>query len=179
MPILAVDHDWTFFTVFQQLLIVFVILGHLCLAFHIVLQVSGQERLVRATAITTAVLIFLGSKALKITFADLIIVARTDAYLLNFIAIGCFIPAAVGIFVSQMTIRAIKRGAPFPIRIMLLVGIFTVSQIAYANYVALTREDISFDRAFIPNMCYSISVGLWIVFNCPLNLSADKSPRER
>ena len=45
-----------------------------------------------------------------------------------------------------------------------MVAGFTLSQAAYTNYVALTTRVTSLDRAFIPNLCYAVAVGIWLTF---------------
>ncbi|MGH8025593.1 MAG: hypothetical protein ACREO0_02595, partial [Pseudoxanthomonas sp.] len=63
-----------------------------------------------------------------------------------------------------VTIIAIGIGMPVLTRFVLMLGAFTSSQAAYTNFVAVTTHLTSLDRAFIPNLCYAVSVGLWLTF---------------
>ena len=80
------------------------------------------------------------------------------------VVIGVVFPFLVGILISEGTIIALKLGTPVPIRMVLLVASFTVSQAAYTNYVALYSKITTLDKAFIPNLSYSVAVGLWLTF---------------
>ncbi len=164
MPLFA-TWEWNFFAVTMQMVVVITLLCQIGVALKVIFEAHGAECFVRVFAVTTGVLIFLGSRALKVTFADLILVARTDEVMLRFIALGGVVPAVVGIVIAQMTIRALRRGGVKLIRVMLLVGVFSISQVAYTNYVAIAQDEIPLDKAFIPNLCYSIAIGLWLVFN--------------
>src|SRR5690606_17661704 len=66
--------------------------------------------------------------------------------------------------VSEATIIAIRIGNPVWVRTMLIVAAFTASQAAYTNYTALTMDATSLDKAFIPNLCYAVAVGIWLTF---------------
>jgi hypothetical protein len=83
---------------------------------------------------------------------------------LGIILIGAIFPFLVGILISEGTIIALKLGMPVPIRMVLLIAAFTLSQAAYTNYVALASKITTLDKAFIPNLSYSIAVGLWLTF---------------
>jgi hypothetical protein len=45
-----------------------------------------------------------------------------------------------------------------------MVGAFTSAQAAYTNFIAVTTHLTTLDKAFIPNLCYAVSVGLWLTF---------------
>lgn len=157
-------NEWNFFTILLQVIILLTIFSQIFVAYKIVSESDGAEQFVRTTAIAAGTLIFLGSKALNITFADLMFLALTDASLLGIITVGAAAPIIIGLVVAQVTISAIASGNDFAIRILLLMGVFILVQILYLNYFALTQEAVSLDKALLPNLCYSLSVSLWIVF---------------
>lgn len=126
------------FSVLQQILIVLTIISQVFIEFTIVNQASGAEQSVRSASITAGVLIFLGSKAFDIAFAELMFLAVSDASLLKIMTEGTVIPILIGLIVTQATISAMSSGSDFAIRILLLVGVFTLIQISYLNYYALT-----------------------------------------
>lgn len=158
-------NEWNFFAVVQQVLVALTILSQIYVAFRVVILSNGAEQFVRVTAVSAGVLIFLGSKAFDVTFADLMFLAVTDASLYQVIISGTIVPVLVGIAVAHATISAVSSGSDFAIRIMLLVGVFTLVQISYFNYVAITQTSLSIDKALLPNLCYSLAVSLWIIFN--------------
>ncbi len=80
------------------------------------------------------------------------------------ILLGGVMPILVGILVSEGTVLALKTRHPIPIRFMLIVAAFTLSQAAYTNFVVLTTQVTTLDRAFIPNICYAIAVGMWLTW---------------
>ena len=44
------------------------------------------------------------------------------------------------------------------------VGRVHAAQAAYTNFIAVTTHLTTLDKAFIPNLCYAVSVGLWLTF---------------
>jgi len=122
------------------------------------------ERYILIISFSTAVLIFLGSRTLKISFADFMLIALTSDSLLRIISFGGVIPALTGICISHITIQAMKKGKTFVIRVMILVSVFTAIQLANTYLVVLSNKDISLDKALVPNTCYSVCMGLWLVF---------------
>lgn len=157
--------DWGFDSGFMQALVILVILGQVFVSAKIVLQASGAEQFVRMAAVSAGLLLFLGSKAFEITFADLMFIAVTDASLVQVLSVATIVPIVVGILVSQITISAMGSGEDFAIRIVLLISVLMLTQISYLNYFALTKTSLPPDQALLPNLCYSLSVCLWAVFN--------------
>jgi hypothetical protein len=155
---------WDAFTVFEQILIMLTIGSQLYIAINVILKSEGAEQYVRIMSFSTGFLAFLISRALGITFADLMLAAHAQDQPLSIVIVGALFPFVVGIFVSEVTIIALRLGAPVPIRLVLMIAAFTISQAAYTNYVALTEKVTSLDKAFIPNLSYAIAVGLWLTF---------------
>ena len=155
---------WDLFTIIQQLLILLTIAGQIWVSFKVIFFASGNERYVRLMSFCTGLLVFLLCRPLHITFADLMI--RMDEHHNSFemIMMGGVMPALVGILVSEGTVLALKTRHPIPIRFMLIVAAFTLSQAAYTNFMVLTTQVTTLDRAFIPNICYAIAVGMWLTW---------------
>lgn len=155
---------WDAFTVLEQLLILLTISSQIWIAIKVILASSGAEQYVRVMSFCSGLLLFLLSRPLGITFADLMLAARVQDNLLSLALIGGVMPFLIGVAVSEATIMAMRIGNPVWVRTMLIVAAFTASQAAYTNYVALTTQVTSLDRAFIPNLCYAIAVGIWLTF---------------
>lgn len=155
---------WDAFTIMEQLLILLTIGSQLYIAFRIIMQATGAEQYVRAMSFCSGLLLFLLSRPLGLTFADLMLAAIQQSHWLSLVIIGGVMPFMIGVVVSEATIIALRLGNPIPMRIMLIVGAFTVAQAAYTNYVALTTQVTTLDKAFIPNLCYAIAIGIWLAF---------------
>lgn len=155
---------WDAFTALQQVLILLTIASQVYIAIRVITKVEGAEMYVRIMAFCSGLLLFLLSRPLQLTFADLMLFAHAQYSVLNMVIIGGVIPFLVGIFVSEATIIALRLGNPIPVRIMLVIGAYTISQAAYTNFVALTTRVTTLDKAFIPNLCYAIAVGIWLTF---------------
>ena len=155
---------WDAFTILEQLLILLTISSQIWIAIRVIMASSGAEQYVRVMSFCSGLLLFLLSRPLKMTFADLMLAARVQENLLSLLLIGGVMPFLIGVFVSEATIVAMRIGNPVWIRTMLIVAAFTASQAAYTNYVALTTHVTSLDRAYIPNLCYAIAVGVWLTF---------------
>lgn len=118
----------------------------------------------RLMAFCTGLLLFLLCRPLGVTFADLMLRAHAEGGVLGKIMIGGAMPFLVGIFVSEGTILALSMRNPIPVRFMLIVAAFTLSQAAYTNYITLVTKVTTLDKAFIPNICYAVAVGVWLTW---------------
>lgn len=157
--------DWDLFTLIQQLLIVVTIAGQAWISFSVILSTTGSERYVRLTSFCTGLLVFLLCRPLHLTFADLVLrMHASDGSLFDSVLMEGAMPMLIGVLVSECTILAMRTRHPVPARFMLTVAAFTLSQAAYTNFVALTTQVTSLDRAFIPNLCYAIAVGMWMTW---------------
>lgn len=155
---------WDAFTIFEQFLIFITIGSQLYIAIRVIALSDGAEQYVRMMSFCTGFLMFLISRALGVSFADMMLIANTYQSNILMIVVGGVFPFVVGVFVSELTIIALYIGKPVPIRMVLMVAAFTISQAAYTNFVAWTAQVTSLDKAFIPNLCYAIAVGLWLTF---------------
>lgn len=155
---------WDAFTILEQLLILLTISSQIWIALKVIMAASGAEQYVRLMSFCSGLLLFLLSRPLGVTFADLLLKARVQENLLSMMLIGGAMPFLVGVVVSEATIIAIRIGNAVWVRMMLIVAAFTASQAAYTNYVALTTQATSLDKAFIPNLCYAVAVGIWLTF---------------
>jgi hypothetical protein len=155
---------WDAFTIFEQVLIMATVGSQLYIAINVIMKSEGAEQYVRAMSFATGFLLFLISRALHITFADMMLIAHETQGTWMMVLIGGVFPFMIGILISEVTIIALRLGTPVPIRMVLLAAAFTLSQAAYTNYVALTSKVTTLDKAFIPNLAYAIAVGMWLTF---------------
>jgi hypothetical protein len=155
---------WDPFLVLEQLLILLVIASQIWISIKVIMSAVGAEQYVRIMSFSTGFLAFLITRALGVTFADMMLATHSSDSSFGIIVIGAVFPFLVGILISEGTIIALKLGTPVPIRMLLLMASFTLSQAAYTNYVALYSKVTSLDKAFIPNLSYSVAVGLWLTF---------------
>jgi hypothetical protein len=156
---------WDAFTIFEQILIFITIGSQMYIAIRIIALADGAEQYVRMMSFSTGFLMFLISRALGVTFADMMMIAHQKDSTMMLVFIGGIFPFVVGVFISELTIYALFLGKPVPIRMVLMVAAFTISQAAYTNFIALTSTVVTrLDKAFIPNLCYAIAVGVWLTF---------------
>ena len=155
---------WDPFLVLEQILILLVIASQIWISVKVIMQAEGAEQYVRIMSFATGFLAFLITRALGVTFADLMLATHAADSSIGIVIIGVAFPFLVGVLISEGTIIALKFGMPVPMRMVLLIAAFTLSQAAYTNYVALYSKVTSLDKAFSPNLSYSIAVGLWLTF---------------
>lgn len=155
---------WDVFTILEQLLILLTISSQIWIAIRVILNATGAEQYVRIMAFCSGLLLFLISRPLGLTFADLMLLARVQENLISLVLIGGLLPFMIGVLVSEATIIAIQMGNPVPIRFMLMVAAFTLSQAAYTNFMAISTHVTTLDRAYVPNLCYAVAVGIWLTF---------------
>ncbi len=155
---------WDVFTVLEQVLILLTISSQIWIAINVIMKSQGAEQYVRIMSFSTGFLAFLITRALGVTFADLMLVTHSSDSSFAILVIGSVFPFLVGVLISEGTIFALRLGMPVPIRMLLMVAAFTLSQAAYTNYIALASQVTTLDKAFIPNLSYAIAVGLWLTF---------------
>jgi hypothetical protein len=155
---------WDAFTIFEQMLIMITVGSQMYIAIRVIALASGAEQYVRMMSFCTGFLMFLISRALGVTFADMMMIAHKNQDIMLMVLAGGLFPFVVGIFISELTIYALFLGKPVPIRMVLMVAAFTISQATYTNFVALSTQITSLDKAFIPNLSYAVAVGLWLTF---------------
>ena len=129
-----------------------------------ILKSEGAEQYVRIMSFSTGFLAFLITRALGVTFADMMLATHAANSPIALIVIGAVFPFLVGVLISEGTIIALRMGMPVPIRLVLMIAAFTLSQAAYTNYIALQSKVTTLDKAFVPNLSYAIAVGLWLTF---------------
>lgn len=156
--------NWDVFNILEQALIVLTIGSQIWIAIRVILYSDGAERHVRIMAFCSGLLLFLLCRTAGVTFADLMLTARIQDNLLTLLAIGGLVPFLVGVAISEATVIATQLGNPVWTRVILMVAAFTTSQAAYTNYVALSMQVDSLERAFIPNLCYASAIGIWLTF---------------
>lgn len=156
--------NWDVFNVLEQGLIGLTISSQIWISVRVILGSYGAERYVRTMAFCSGLLLFLLSRTVGVTFADLMLTARVQEHLGALLLIGGVMPFLIGIAVSEATVVAMQLGNPIWIRMMLMVASFTASQAAYTNYIALSTHATSLDKAFIPNLCYASAIGIWLTF---------------
>ena len=164
---------WDVFTILEQLLILLVIASQLWIAVTVILKSKGAEQYVRLMSFATGFIAFLITRALGVTFADMMLVTRTADSPSLLVAIGAIFPFLVGVLISEGTIQAMRIGMPIPIRLALMIAAFTLSQASYTNYIALSSHITTLDKAFVPNLSYAIAVGLWLTFRYRDHQAAD------
>ncbi|MBS0226263.1 MAG: hypothetical protein JSS25_07995 [Proteobacteria bacterium] len=155
---------WDTFNILEQLLILLTISGQLWISTKVILAAKGNERYVRSMAFATGLLLFLLCRPLGVTFADLMLKAHAQGSLFNLVLIGGVTPFLIGVLVSEGTVLALHMRKPVFVRFMLIVAAFTLSQAAYTNFTAVTTHVTTLDKAYIPNLCYAVAVGLWMTF---------------
>jgi hypothetical protein len=155
---------WDVFTILEQLLILLTISSQIWIAIRVILNATGAEQYVRIMAFCSGLLLFLIARPLGLTFADLMLLARVQENLISLVLIGGLLPFMIGVLVSEATIIAIQMGNPVPIRLMLMIAAFTLSQAAYTNFMAISTHVTTLDRAYVPNLCYAVAVGIWLTF---------------
>ncbi|MBL8264152.1 MAG: hypothetical protein JNM58_17200 [Xanthomonadaceae bacterium] len=155
---------WDPFTILEQILILLTIASQIWIAVTVILKSEGAEQYVRIMSFSTGFLAFLITRALGVTFADMMLATHAANSPIALIVIGAVFPFLVGVLISEGTIIALRMGMPVPIRLVLMIAAFTLSQAAYTNYIALQSKVTTLDKAFVPNLSYAIAVGLWLTF---------------
>ena len=155
---------WDPVTIREQILILLTIASQIWIAVTVILKSEGAEQYVRIMSFSTGFLAFLITRALGVTFADMMLATHAANSPIALIVIGAVFPFLVGVLISEGTIIALRMGMPVPIRLVLMIAAFTLSQAAYTNYIALQSKVTTLDKAFVPNLSYAIAVGLWLTF---------------
>ena len=153
-----------FFSILSHVIIIFSFISKFILFGWITFtEEKKDEKILRCMAFSTSLLIFYGARAAKVSLAEFMLKA---ASLTNPISIGLtsiIAPACAGIIMAGFVVSTIKKNADRAIRIMILFGIFATLQFGDLYLRALGLEGFSFDKVFLPNISFTISIGLYAI----------------
>ncbi len=91
---------WDPFSIAEQILIILVIVSQIWISIKVILNAEGAEQYVRIMSFATGFLAFLITRALGVTFADLMLVTHMQDSTIGLILIGAIFPFLVGILIS-------------------------------------------------------------------------------
>jgi hypothetical protein len=130
--------------------------------FIIVKAPTAFEKIVRASSFSVALLIYFGAKSFGLSLTDIIIQGITN-YNLSFAMYAVLFPSSLGIFLGWYFARSLKRSSNIAIRVLILVGVFSVIQFTDIYLKAFGLIGLIVDKTLTPNLIFTISVSLYII----------------
>jgi len=124
---------------------------------------TSIEGLMRGSALASGVMLSALLRAAGLSYASLLLVVMDRWYL--YYPVGVALPLVVGILVAQFAIDSMQRSTNLAIRVVLLIGAFTLAQFVELYAVALVRSSISVSKMHAPNLVFAITVALYFVFS--------------
>lgn len=154
----------TFFAYLTHILIIFAfVMKFILFTWAIFSAGSGIERILRSSALSTGLLIFFGARAAGLSLAEFMVSAIILVKPITFGLAAIVAPSCLGIFISWYVIRSLRKNTNKAIRIMILVGVFTIVQFGDIYVKALSIEGFQLDKAFVPNMCFTVALSLYAI----------------
>lgn len=152
-----------FFGLLSHLMIILGVVAQFYSIFYVIKHTEDStEKIVRITAFTTGLLIFFGSKALNFSLSDLILLGIKEYNPMRFGFFGVFIPSSLGYILAWYFIRQMKNSASQALRIMILIGVFTILQFSDIYLKVININGIPLNRTMIPNLTFTIAIGLYV-----------------
>jgi len=152
-----------FFGLLSHAMIILGVIAQFYVIWHVICTANNQiEKIVRTTAFTTGLLIFFGAKALEISLSDLILLGITNYSPFRFGFCGIIIPSFLGYILAWYFVKQIKRSTEQAIRIMILIGVFTVLQFSDIYLKATGISGLPLTKSLIPNLVFTIAIGLYV-----------------
>lgn len=124
---------------------------------------TPSEGLIRGAAVASGVMLSALLRAAGLSYASLILVVVHRWYL--YYPLGVALPLVVGILLARFVITSMQRSTNLAIRIVLLIGAFSLAQFVELYGVALARSSILVSRMLAPNLVFSLTVTLYFIFN--------------
>ena len=122
------------------------------------------ERILRASAFGTGLLILFGAKSLGLSISELTMSGAALSHPITFGIFGVITPSAIGVMLAWYFVNSIKKSSNIAIRVMILVGTFSLMIFADAYLGAVsTSGDFKPDKSLAPNLAFIISVMLYTI----------------
>lgn len=121
------------------------------------------ERIMRASAMSTAVLIFFAARSAKLSLAQIMVAAVELTNPITFGLATIIGPGFAGILLSWYVVRSLHKSQNVAVRIMILVGVFTLLQFADVYVDGVIREGFHVDKVFLPNICFTVGISLYAI----------------
>jgi len=109
-------------------------------------------------------MIYFGADALGISISELIIKAIIPFKPFTFGLVAIIFPSALGILLAWYCIHSLRRSTNITFRLIVLMGAFTIFQFGDVYIKAIDATGFIIDKAFVPNLVFTISVSLYIIF---------------
>lgn len=139
------------------------VMKFLLFAWAIISAENAIERILRSSALSTGLLIFFGARAAGLSLAEFMVSAIIFVKPITFGLVAIVAPACLGIFIAWYVIRSLRKSTDRAIRIMILVGVFTIVQFGDVYIKALSIEGFQLDKAFVPNMAFTVAISLYAI----------------
>jgi GYF domain 2 len=154
-----------FFGILTHCLIVAGLLTQLYFMIQMILIARVHvERILRASAFSTGLLIFFGAKSLGVSIAELTASAASLSHPLTFGFFGILTPSAIGVMLSWYFVNSLNRSSNIVIRAMILVGTFSIIQFADVYLRAVSDStQLKPDKSLVPNLAFIISIMLYAI----------------
>jgi hypothetical protein len=124
---------------------------------------SALERFIRASALTVGLLLLVASARLGMSIADLML--RAVSYTaVSYAVAGVLIPSLTGPLATWYCIRSARRSSNLAARLAILIGTFTIFLFAELYAKAVVTEGFDTVRALVPNLVFTLSIGVYLVF---------------
>jgi len=163
----------TFFNLVTHVLI---ILGTITMiVFICILALKGKrgedigafEKAIRVLTLLTGFLIYVGSKALGLSFPSLMLTAINTTNPFSTGAVGVVLPSSVGTFVAWYCLKNIRRDHSVAIRLIILITTFILvlfGDTYIATYSSNWPPEQGLNKLLLPNLTFTVGLSLYVIF---------------
>lgn len=154
------------FNVLTHAIVLVATLAMCYFVYKLVEDSSGEVTLVlRTIAVLVGFLAYFGARALGISIPDLLMYSVGTTNVLRFGFIGFVFPSLTGAGVAWFLVRSLRSHVEIGRRVVIMISTFFVVMFAdvYAASRAMSVEQGGFNVALLPNLAFTIGMGLYLV----------------
>lgn len=124
---------------------------------------TSVEGLIRGSAAASGVMLAAIMRSADLLYAALVVAILDRWYL--YYPLGVVLPIVAGVMIARFVSASMERNTNLAIRVVVLIGAFSLAQFIELYVTALARTSIAMSRVLAPNLIFALAITLYFVFN--------------
>ncbi|GEM_PF-2806865 len=157
----------TFFNILTHILVIVGIISVFYFIGYMIHRIDSiLEKIIRITALSTGLLIYVGAKAIGISIPNLMIGGLGTLHPLSIGILGVIFPSFIGTFVAWYCIKNLNKHEDLAARLIILITTFIVvmfSDVYVASYSSNARIE-GLNLSLLPNLTFTVGLSLYVIF---------------
>lgn len=156
-----------FFNIVTHILVIAGILSVFYFIYYMIYKTESiLEKIIRISALTTGLLIYVGAKAVGISIPGLMMggISTTNPLTIGFL--GVIFPSLIGSFVAWFCIKNLNKSEDLAARLIILISTFIVVMFGdvYVKTYETSAKIDGLNISLLPNLTFTIGLSLYVIF---------------